>query len=118
MRAREEPASRYLSSPTQTGRLFHHADGIEVDFNALHHFAMTLQVLASELGQHNGTLVSGLADPDLADAFSHAEHDWSQQRRRLGAFLDGAAGAVSAGLAGYREVEAELARAATIPGPG
>lgn len=118
MRAREEVASRALSNPTGTGRLFHHVDGIEVDFNALHHFAMTLRALASELGQRNGTLASGLADPDLADAFSHAEHDWSQQRRRLGNFLDGAAAAVATALAGYRELEAELTRAAAVPPSG
>jgi hypothetical protein len=116
MRAREEAASGFLSGPTDAGRMLRNVDGIEVEFSALHHFAMTLRSLAGELGNRNPILTGGLADPDLADAFGHAERDWSNQRRRLGAFLDGAANSVEAALAGYRELETELARAAT-PAP-
>jgi hypothetical protein len=114
MRAREEAVSR-LTGPSFASRTLYRADGIQVDFGSLYQFAMTLRILASELGNRNGTLTDGVADPDLAAAFCSAERDWSGQRRRLGAFLDGAANSVEAGLAGYRELEAELAAAAAVP---
>jgi hypothetical protein len=115
MRARDEVAGPVVVGSNVPGRAFLYSDGISVDFPALHDFAITLGALASELGRRGATLTADLLDPDLADALAHAERDWSHQRLRLAAFLDGAAKSVESGLAGYEGLENELIRATLTP---
>ncbi len=82
---------------------------IEVNFIGLAELAATLQGLASEFGDRNGSLQAELGDPDLAAAFGRVERDWSEQRRRLHTFLDDAEQSVQSALACYRQLEADLA---------
>jgi hypothetical protein len=92
------------------------ADSIRVDLAGLARLAANLRSLAAEMASRDGGLQDALADPDLADALRHAERDWWDQRRRVKAFLDGAAHAVSESANAYQSVETEIGRAASPHG--
>jgi hypothetical protein len=87
------------------------AAGIEVDFGQVGELVILIRALAHEFAQ-NGTLYRDLYDPDLASAFHRVEHNWRKQRHLLQTFLDSAAHSIEAGLAQYRQLEAELGQAA------
>jgi hypothetical protein len=89
------------------------ADSIRVDLAGLARLAANLKSLAVEMAGRDGGLQDALADPDLAAALRHAERDWWDQRRRLKAFLDSAAQAVSESAKAYQAVETEIGRAAS-----
>jgi hypothetical protein len=81
---------------------------IEVDFAAVEQLVATIRALTDEL-VGNGSLYGQMNDPDLAGVFSQVEHNWHKQRVTLQTFLDSTATSVTAGLAGYRRLETELA---------
>jgi len=87
------------------------AAAIEVDFEAVARLVATIQALADEL-TGNGSLCGQMNDPDLAGVFHRVEHNWHKQRVTLQTFLDSMARSVTAGLAGYRDLETELEGAA------
>jgi hypothetical protein len=74
--------------------------------------AATIRRLSAELAD-NGAIYSQINDQDLAGVFHRVEHNWHKERVTLQTFLDSTARSVTASLAGYRQVETDLAAAAS-----
>lgn len=57
--------------------------------------------------------VGHVNDPDLAGAIGRVEQNWNRHRVTLQTFLYSAATSVATSLAGYHQIETEIARGAS-----